>query len=219
MASKMDSVTGQFVFVRKSILRPERDDAEKMVAALEKFVDGTMTDPSGFSSALIYRNLDNPKEFAIYETRTGRGDDVKAYRNSVEKIDESTTTVWYTPLARWQNRPGDPAVLAPNRVAFMRTFRVKPGWAEKEALLNKLSKLIEVVLEEVPDLRTAVIHENMDRPEELMLYEEWDRTKESFIKDEVPKTYRKVYREETDSFIEERKDLEWFKPIRNYKQK
>jgi hypothetical protein len=44
------------------------------------------------------------------------------------------------------------------------------------------------------------------------------RTKESFLENEAPKAYRKAFREETDSLIEERRDLEWLMPIRYFKK-
>jgi nucleoside-diphosphate-sugar epimerase len=80
----------------------------------------------------------------------------------------------------------------------------------------KLANLVELVVGQVPALKLAVIHEGLDRSEEIMLYEEWDDTKAGFLAHEAPKPYRTVYREETAHMIADSGDLEWLLPIRIY---
>ena len=72
------------------------------------------------------------------------------------------------------------------------------------------------MIETVPELKLAILHEGLDRPEEIMLYEEWDSTKAEFLAHEAPKPYRAAYGEETAHLIAERGDLEWLSPVRIY---
>jgi hypothetical protein len=65
-------------------------------------------------------------------------------------------------------------------MAFMRTSRVISDAGAKDTVVAKLANLAELVVGHVPELKLAILHEGLDRPEEIMLHEEWDGTRRSF---------------------------------------
>jgi hypothetical protein len=199
----MAIVQGQFAFVGEipRIVRPE-DSARG-------FVESTSRAMPGLVRAVIHRRIDG-EEIVIHETRTGGADDAGRYRRALEGHGGLEKQRWYRPVARWVNPAGV------RRVAFMRTFRVVSAAGAKDTVVAKLANLVEFVLGQVPELKLAVIHEGLDRSEEIMLYEEWDGTKAGFLANEAPKPYRTAYREETGPMIADRGDLEWLLPIRIY---
>lgn len=161
----------------------------------------------GLVHAAIHRRIDG-EGIVIYEARAGGDDDARTYRRAL--AGHLINQHWYRPFGRWSNPDGI------RRVAFMRTFRVVSEAGAKETVVTKLSNLVALVVGQVPELKLAILHEGLDRPEEIMLYEEWDSTKEGFLADEAPKPYRVIYREETYHLVAELGDLEWLSPIRIY---
>jgi quinol monooxygenase YgiN len=191
-----------------------------------QFVDSTSVTEPGFLSAFIYRHMSNPSSYSVFETRTGTREsflrNVEQYdlrdillidRNVARDrlIDVLRSSVdWYTPLARWQNRPD---VTKRHETSFTRVMRLKPGAEARETVLKELSKLIEVALRYQPALMTSVVHENLDVPDTLLLYEEWNWPKEKIVAEELPKSYRTEFRKVTDPHLVARRDLEWLKPM------
>jgi quinol monooxygenase YgiN len=176
-------------------------------AALRSSVDATTSGVPGLVHAAIHHRIDG-QAVAIYEAHTGGRDSAWDHRRALQGQLENQR--WYRVIARWVNQGGV------RRVAFMRTFRVVSTEGAKDTVLEKLTKLVELVIREVPNLKLAIIHESLDRPDEIALYEEWDSTKEKFLAEEAPKPYRTAYRDETAHLIAERGDLEWLSPIRIY---
>jgi len=171
-------------------------------------VEATNRAMPGLARAVILREIDG-EGIMIHETRKGGSADAQSYRRMLEGRGGLERQRWYLPLASWVN----PGV---RRVAFMRTFRVITAAGAKDAVVAKLANLVELVIGQVPELKLAVIHEGLDRPEEIMLYEEWDGTKAGFLANEAPQPYRRAYREDTAHLIADRGDLEWLSPIRIY---
>ena len=191
-----------------------------------QFVDATSLTEPGFSSAFIYRQVSNPSSYLIYETRAGTRD---AFLRNVEQYDLRDVLLldrnvardslsealrssvdWYSPIARWQNRPD---TSKRHETSFMRVMRLKPGAEARDAVLKELFKLNEVALRFQPALMTSVVHENLDNPDSLMLYEEWNWPKERIIAEELPKSHRAAFRKVTDPYLAYRQDLEWLKPM------
>jgi quinol monooxygenase YgiN len=197
----MGIVQGQFAFVGEISLTAGAEDVP------EGFIDTTTRAMPGLVHAGIYRRIDG-EGIVVYETRIGGADDAETYRRALGGHLEKQR--WYRPFGRWVNPGGV------RRVVFMRTFRVISEAGAKNTVVAKLAKLVELVVGQVPELKLAILHEGIDRPEEIMLYEEWDSTKAAFLANEAPKPYRAAYREETAHLIAERGDLEWLSPIRIY---
>src|SRR6516225_3724972 len=199
----MAIVRGQFAFVGEipRTVRPED--------AMQGSIESTIHTMPGLARAVILRRIDS-EGTVIYETRTGGTDEARRYRSAFRGHGGLEKQRWYRPLARWANPAGV------QRVVFMRTFRVVAAAGAKDTVVAKLANLVELVVGQVPALKLAVIHEGLDRSEEIMLYEEWDDTKAGFLAHEAPKPYRTAYREETAHMIADSGDLEWLLPIRIY---
>jgi quinol monooxygenase YgiN len=157
--------------------------------------------------ASIHRRIDG-EGIVIYEARIGGTDEARTYRRALEGHLEKQR--WYRPFGRWENHGGV------RRVAFIRTFRVISAAGAKDTVAEKLAKLVELVVGQVPELKLAILHEGLDQLEEIMLYEEWDNTKAGFLANEAPKPYRAAYVQETAHFVAERGELEWLSPVRIY---
>jgi len=197
----MTIVQGQFAFVGEVPMIAERKRTS------QGMVNSTTRAMPGLVHAGIHRRIDD-EGIVIYEARTGTDDDALRYRQTLEG--HLVKQRWYRPFGHWVHPGGV------RRVAFMRSFRVISEAGAKQTVALKLSDLVTLVIGRVPELKLAILHEGLDRPEEIMLYEEWDGTKEGFLTDEAPKPYRAAYREETTHLIADRGDLEWLLPIRIY---
>ena len=214
---------GQVVFVKKA--------DTLSIPQIFHFVDSTSLTQPEFLSAFIYRQISNPSMYSVYETRTGtremflrnveRNDlrDVLLLRDieqdHLSKVLRSSIA-WYSPIARWQNRPD---ASRRHETSLIGVMRLKPGKEAREAVLKELSKLIEVVIRTQPALRTSVVHESLDNPDSIMLYEEWSLSKEQFIAEELPKSYRASFRKLTDGYFVFKQDLEWLTPMVKFENK
>lgn len=92
------------------------------------------------------------------------------------------------------------------------SFRVRPG--RKEEFLAHLYKTIEDMKFEPAHVNTLV-HENLDRPNEIVLYEIWHGTRESWLREEMPRDYRAPYEAGLAALIEER-TVHWLIPKREW---
>jgi quinol monooxygenase YgiN len=198
---KMTIVRGKFAFIGEIPMITGSESSSRCL------VDSTTRAVPGLIHAAIHRRIDG-EGVVIYETRAGGDDDARTYRRVLEG--HLANQRWYRPVGLWTNPGGI------RRVTFVRTFRVVSEAGAKETVLTKLANLVALVIERVPELRLAILHEGLDQPEEIMLYEEWDSTKEEFLAEEAPKAYRAAYRDETAHLIAEKGDLEWLSPLRIY---
>ena len=193
-------ISGEFAFVAEiSQGAKSENSAEELAEPANRAVPGLV-------HGALHRKMGS-EGIVIYEARIGGPENARRYRGAVQDLGKSQ---WYLPIARWVNPTGA------RRVAWMRTFQVISAAGAKDTIVTKLANLVELVIGEVADLKLAILHEALDRPEELMLYEEWDGTKAAFLTHEAPKPYRTAYREETAHLIAERGDLVWLSPIRIY---
>jgi quinol monooxygenase YgiN len=213
-----DASLGQVVFVKKADTLSIRQ--------IFQFVDSTSLTEPGFQNAFIYRHINNPSSYSVYETRSGTREeflrDVMQYdlrdvlmldrnlqRDTLSDVLRSSID-WYNPLARWQNRPD---ISKRHETSLFRVMKLKPGQEARDTVLKELYKHIEVALRFQPALMTSVVHENLDHPDMILLYEEWNWTKEQIIAEELPKSYRTAFRKATDPYLASRRDLEWLKPM------
>jgi hypothetical protein len=191
-------ISGQFAFVAEILATAGPEDSVVAEPASRA--------APGLAHAAIHRRIGS-EGIVIYEARTGGLDEARMYRRKLQGLDKLR---WYRPIARWVNPVGA------RRVGWIRTFRVTSAAGAKDMVVAKLGKLVEFVIGQVPELKLAILHEGLDRSEEIMLYEEWDGTKAVFLAHEAPKSYRTAYREETAHLVADRGDLEWLLPIRIY---
>lgn len=209
---------GQVVFIKKA--------DTLSIPQIFQFVDSTSMTQPGFVSAFIYRHMNNPSSYSVYETRTGTRDeflrnvdqydlrdvlmlDRNVARDRLADVLRSSVD-WYNPIARWQNRLD---ASKRHETSIIRVMRLKPGQEARDTVVKELSKQTEVALRFQPALMTAVLHENLDHPDMMMLYEEWTWTKEQIVAEELPKSYRTAFRKATDPFLVSRRDPEWLKPM------
>ncbi len=186
-------ISGEFAFVAEipRTAGPE-DSAEGLAEPANRAVPGLV-------HGAIHRRIGS-EGIVIYEARIGGPEDARIYRRALLDLGKSR---WYRPIARWGKPTGA------RHVAWMRTFHVISAAGAKETIVTKLATLVELVIGQVAELKLAILHEGLDRPEEIMLYEEWDGTKAAFLAHEAPKPYRTAYREETAHLIADRGALEW----------
>jgi quinol monooxygenase YgiN len=88
-------------------------------------------------------------------------------------------------------------------------FKTKPG--KKEAFRESLFSLIQVMSSE-PTFVNAIVHDDIDNPNDLIIYELWQGTKESWLAEELPKPYRKEYEEKLAELLEDR-IISYLEPI------
>lgn len=88
-----------------------------------------------------------------------------------------------------------------NQVILNIRFKVKPG--KKEVFRNSLYSLVEVMSKE-PSFINAIISDDIEKPNDLVIYEIWQGTKDSWLQEELPKPYRKKYEEILGDLLEER---------------
>ncbi|MFS0817058.1 antibiotic biosynthesis monooxygenase [Lysinibacillus sp. 1 U-2021] len=88
-----------------------------------------------------------------------------------------------------------------NQVVLNIRFKVKPG--KKEVFRNSLYSLVEVMSKE-PTFINAIISDDIEKPDDLVIYEIWQGTKDSWLQEELPKPYRKKYEEILGDLLEDR---------------
>lgn len=88
-----------------------------------------------------------------------------------------------------------------NQVILNIRFNIKPG--KKEEFRNSLYSLVEVMSKE-PAFINAIISDDIDKPDDLVIYEIWQGTKDSWLQEELPKPYRKKYDESLGELLEDR---------------
>jgi quinol monooxygenase YgiN len=96
-----------------------------------------------------------------------------------------------------------------DRIVLVVRFRTKPG--KQDLLLGHLDKLVQTMSAE-RHFVNAVVHRNVDRPDEIVVYETWLGTRETFLKDEFPRPYRKPYEQILPELVEDR-SVDWLTPI------
>ncbi|MBA2939634.1 antibiotic biosynthesis monooxygenase [Paenibacillus sp. CGMCC 1.16610] len=87
-------------------------------------------------------------------------------------------------------------------------FKTKPG--KKEEFRTQLSSLIQVMSVEKAFI-SAILSDDLDQPNDLVIYEIWEGTRESWLQEEFTKPYRKEYEGTLGELIEDRM-VSWLEP-------
>ncbi len=99
-----------------------------------------------------------------------------------------------------------------SRVVLIVRFTPKPD--KKDAFLLSLSELVDRMRGE-DSFIDAVISQDIDHPDELVMYETWLGSRESWLRDEYPRSYRAEY-ERVISDTVERRSVEWLMPLASW---
>lgn len=87
-------------------------------------------------------------------------------------------------------------------------FKTKPG--KKEEFRTQLSSLIQVMSAEKAFIN-AILADDLDQPDDLVIYEIWQGTRDSWLQEEFTKPYRKDYEGTLGELIEDR-SVSWLEP-------
>ncbi len=87
-------------------------------------------------------------------------------------------------------------------------FKTKPG--KKQEFRDHVIKTIEAMKSE-PAFVNTIIHDHLDRQDEIVLYEIWHGTRDNWFKEEMPRPYRRPYEDGLAELIEERR-VDWLTP-------
>ncbi len=98
------------------------------------------------------------------------------------------------------------------QVVLIVRFVPKPGMYE--TFRAHLYALAETMAAEDHFVNT-IVHDDIDRPGELVLYEIWSGTRARWEREEPPKPYRAAYEALVPEFLE-RRDITWLTPIREW---
>ncbi|MFP7288595.1 antibiotic biosynthesis monooxygenase [Shouchella clausii] len=99
--------------------------------------------------------------------------------------------------------------MSTNQVILNIRFKIKPG--KKEIFRDSLFAMINNFRNE-PTFVTAIVSDDIDNSNDLVIYEIWQGTRDSWIQEEFPKPYRKEYEESLTSLIDDR-IVSWLEPI------
>ena len=89
------------------------------------------------------------------------------------------------------------------------TFDALPG--RKEAFREHLYTLVREMSRE-PFFVNTIVHDDLDRPDRLVLYEIWTGTRERWQRDEPRKPYRRSYEQGLSDLLAERA-VHWMVPV------
>lgn len=96
-----------------------------------------------------------------------------------------------------------------NQVILNIRFKIKPGM--KETFRESLFELTNNFRNE-PAFVNAIVSDDIDSPDDLIIFEIWQGTRESWMQEEFTKPYRKKYEETLASLINDR-IVSWLEPI------
>ncbi|QGQ97683.1 antibiotic biosynthesis monooxygenase [Paenibacillus psychroresistens] len=88
-------------------------------------------------------------------------------------------------------------------------FKTIPG--KKEEFRTQLSSLIQVMSVEKAFI-SAILADDLDQPDDLVIYEIWQGTRDSWLQEEFTKPYRKDYEGILGELIEDR-SVSWLEPM------
>lgn len=78
-------------------------------------------------------------------------------------------------------------------------FQLKSN-SDKQAFLDILKPLFDTMSKE-PNFVNAIVHENVDNPDEIVAYEIWNCSKETWLAEEDSKEYRQDYYAQAAEFL------------------
>ncbi|MDN8588864.1 antibiotic biosynthesis monooxygenase [Paenibacillus sp. 11B] len=88
-------------------------------------------------------------------------------------------------------------------------FKIKPG--KKEAFRESLFAMISNFKSE-PTFVNAIVSDDLDHSDDLVIYEIWQGTRESWIEHELNKPYRAEYEGALTNLIDDR-IVSWLEPV------
>jgi len=106
--------------------------------------------------------------------------------------------------------------MAEKVVLYVR-FKTKAG--KKEESGRHLHALVEIMKVE-PAFLNAIIHDDPEQADDIVIYETWQGTRESWLKNEFTKPYRAPYEKLLAELVEERVIVfltpveEWYRNVR-----
>lgn len=96
----------------------------------------------------------------------------------------------------------------PEQAVLIVTFDARPG--RKEAFRDHLYKLVREMSQE-PHFVNTIVHDDLDRPDRLVLYEIWSGSRERWLRDEPAKAYREAYEQGLSDLLVDRA-VQWMRP-------
>ncbi|MBB6023796.1 quinol monooxygenase YgiN [Paenibacillus sp. JGP012] len=96
-----------------------------------------------------------------------------------------------------------------NQIILNIRFKIKPG--KKESFRESLFSMISNFKSE-PSFVSAIVSDDLDHPDDLVIYEIWRGTKESWIQHELNKPYRAEYEDSLTKLIDDR-IVSWLEPV------
>lgn len=88
-------------------------------------------------------------------------------------------------------------------------FKIKSG--KKEAFRDNLFAMISNFKSE-PNFVNAIVSDDLDHSDDLVIYEIWQGTRESWVQHELTKPYRTEYEGELTNLIDDR-IVSWLEPV------
>ncbi|HEX9461212.1 MAG TPA: antibiotic biosynthesis monooxygenase [Alphaproteobacteria bacterium] len=98
----------------------------------------------------------------------------------------------------------------PDKIVLVVRFQTKPGKKE-QFLKHHLSKLLDTMSAEA-NFVNVIVHNNLEKPNELVVYETWIGTRETWLRDEFPRPYRKPFEQVLSELVDER-SVDWLTPV------
>ncbi|WP_062747829.1 putative quinol monooxygenase [Shouchella tritolerans] len=74
------------------------------------------------------------------------------------------------------------------QIVIIAHLQLKPN-SDKQAFFANLKTLFDTMSKE-PTFVNAIVHENVDNPDEMVFYEIWNCSKETWLAEEASKAYR-----------------------------
>jgi quinol monooxygenase YgiN len=102
----------------------------------------------------------------------------------------------------------------PQKVVLYVRFKTKAG--KKDEFRQQLYAVIETMKEE-PAFVNAIIHDDPNHPDDIVIYETWQGTRESWLKNEFTRPYRASYEKLLAGLLEER-DIVFLTPVDEWQQ-
>jgi quinol monooxygenase YgiN len=88
-------------------------------------------------------------------------------------------------------------------------FKLSPS--TKQLFVQHLADLMEMMAKE-PSFVSAVLNEDPDAEDELVLFEVWNGSREQWLREQPEKPYRALYNDATNDLIVD-KDVRFLAPI------
>lgn len=106
------------------------------------------------------------------------------------------------------------AIAAGEQAVIYIRFRIKPG--RREEFRQALYNIIETMKHE-PTWIDAIVLDDPENPDDLLLYETWAGSKEAWIAEQLDREYRVPYEKIVAELVEERIGI-WLSPVAEWRR-